>query len=136
MPNLAELKSQLLDDDKITDREVEIIKGHIERDGKLDLDDVKFLVQLLSEAKEVCPTFDELFFSTLRAVILEDGRITQDEQFYLLKMLYSEGQLRDSEREFLVDLRSELKETTPEFEQLCEVAQLAPVTDWCVGGKS
>ena len=37
MPNLAELKFQLLDDHKITDHEVKIIKDHIERDGTLDL---------------------------------------------------------------------------------------------------
>ncbi|NQT17509.1 MAG: TerB family tellurite resistance protein [Planctomycetes bacterium] len=135
MPNLYQLRAELLADERITDSEVEIIRDHIAEDGELDLDDVKFLVELLSDAREVCSAFDELFFPVLKEVILEDGRIGQDEQFYLLKMLYSDGHIRPSEKQFLVELSEEALEVTPEFEALCEEAFAAHPTNWDVGGR-
>ncbi len=135
MPNLYQLRSQLLEDECITDSEVQVIKDHICEDGQLDLDDVKFLVGLLCEAREVCEAFDEFFFPVLKAVILKDGRIGQDEQFYVLKMLYSDGKIRESEKQFLLQIRDEAKEVTPEFEVLCEEALSAHATNWDVGGR-
>ena len=79
------------------------------------MEDVKFLVELLSDAKEVCPAFDELFFPVLKEVILEDGRIGNDEQFYLLKMLYSDGHIRPSEKQFLAELAEEAEEMCEDF---------------------
>ena len=135
MSNLHKLRSELLEDGRITDSEVEVIQDHIHRDGRLDLDDVKFLIELLCEAREVCAAFDELFFPALKEVILEDGCIGQDEQFYVLKMLYSDGHIRESEKQFLLQLREEAKEVTPEFEALCEEAMGAHPTNWDVGGR-
>ena len=110
MASLRELQSALLEDGRITEPEVEVIRECIHRDGRLDMEDMKFLVELLSGAREVCPAFDELFFPALKQIILEDGRINQAEQFYLLKMLYSDGQVRPSEKQFLRELREELDE--------------------------
>ena len=93
--------------------EVQTIRDYIERDGKLDIDDVKFLVGLLSDADEVCAAFDDLFFPALKEVVLADGVIAPDEQFYLLKMLYSDGVIRENEKEFLRELRNEAKEVPP-----------------------
>lgn len=135
MANLAELKNELLTDGCITDREVALIQAQVEKNGQLDLDDVRFLVQLLSEAKEVCPSFDRYFFTTLKTIFLADGQIGQDEQYYLLKMLYADGILRDNERKFLEELRQELVTASPEFEAMCETAALASSTDWQLGGK-
>jgi hypothetical protein len=135
MGQLHELRSQLLRDRRITDDEVEIIRQHIREDGQLDLDDVKFLVELLSEAVEVSPEFDRLFFPVLKQVILQDGRIGQDEQFYLMKMLYSDGHLRDSERELLKELQREAEEVSPQFQAMCDEALQAHSTDWQLGGR-
>lgn len=135
MTKLYELQSQLLRDKKITNDEVGIIREYICEDNKLDMDDVRFLIELLSEADEVCPEFDELFFPVLKGVILQDGRIDTSEQFYLLKMLYSDGHVRDSEKRFLEELREEADELTPEFESLCATALTAAATDWDVGGE-
>ena len=100
------------------------------QDGKLDLEDMKCLVGLLSDAREVCPAFDELFFPALKEVVLEDGQIGLDEQFYLLKMLYSDGKIRPSETQFLLELRESVQDITPEFEALCETALTAHPTNW------
>ena len=135
MAGLHRLQSQLLNDGKITETEVDVIRDYIQQDGQLDLQDVKFLVGLLSEADEVCPEFDELFFPAFKEAVLEDGRIGQDEQFYLLKMLYSDGHIRQREKQFLQELRDEAREYPAEFEALCDEATAAHSTQWNVGGR-
>lgn len=130
MARLHEILQQSLEDRRITDAEVSVIREHIVADGNLDLDDVKFLVQLLSGADEVCPQFDELFFPVLKEVILENGRIDQSEVFYLLKMLYSDRVIRESELDFLRELRDEAAEVPAEFDELLETAAAAPARDW------
>ena len=135
MSRLRSLRSTVLQDRKITLDEVEVIRDCIRQDGKLDLDDVRILVELLTDATEVCREFDELFFPVLKEVVLADGRIGFDEQFYLLKMLYSDGHVRPSERLFLAELRREATETTPEFDALCETAARADDKNWDLGGR-
>ena len=135
MGRLHELREELLKDRKISESEVEVIRDYIREDGQLDLEDVKFLVELLSDAREVSPEFDALFFPVLKDVVLRDGRVGQDEQFYLLKMLYSDGQVRESERQLLRELYSEAAEHSPAFQALCQTAMQADPTDWNVGGR-
>jgi len=136
MANLYRLHAELLNDNKITDDEVAIINHQVESDGQLDLNDVKFLVGLLSSAEEVCPAFDDLFFPVLKDVLLADGKVTMDEHFYLLKMLYADGHVREQERQFLFELRGELDETTPEFDALCDQILTVPAKGWSLGGLS
>ena len=134
MANLNQLRSQLLNDRKITEKDVEVIRAHVWEDGCLDLSDVRFLVELLSDADEVCPEFDELFFPLLKRVVLADGRVGYDEQFYLLKMLYSDGHVRESERRFLQELLRDATEVAPELQALCDTALAADSRCWGVGG--
>ena len=135
MPNLEQrLQEEILEDGKISDYEVNVIRDYVHHDGHLNSDDVRFLVELLCQATEVTPAFDELFFAALKRIILEDGKIGANEQFYLLKMLYSDGEVRPSELEFLRELRSEAQEVTPEFEELCQTAFAADPLQWDVGG--
>ena len=134
MAQLHQLLAEHLNDQNITDDDVRIIRHAIEQDGKLDLEDVKFLVELLCQAKEVCPAFDDLFFPVLKEVLLQDGRIGADEQFYLLKMLYADGHVRPRELQFLEELRREASEVSPEFEQMYETAAKSSPKNWDVGG--
>ncbi len=135
MGRLLQFRDQLLRDRRITEDEVDLIRDFLQEDGKLDLDDVKLLVELTSEAIEVTPSFDDLFFPILKDVILADGRVGLDEQFFLLKMLYSNGRVRDREKQLLLELRRDAREVTPEFEALCEEALGATATGWSVGGR-
>lgn len=135
MSTLHQELARALEDRRITPNEVERIRKYIAADGRLDLQDVQFLVELLSGADEVCTEFDELFFPVLKEVLLADGRVGLDEQFYLLKMLYSDGEIRESERQFLRELREEALEVSPEFEELCETAFGAASKNWDVGGR-
>ena len=135
MAGLSHLRPRLINNGRIGDAEVVHIRDHILEDGQLDINDVRFLVELLSEATDVCPAFDALFFPVLKDVILSDGRIGQDEQFYLLKMLYSDGNVRESEKQFLRELRDEATDAPPEFHELCETAFASEATNWDVGGQ-
>lgn len=128
--NLIQIREELLADGKITVNEVEKIKRHMAENGALDIQDARLLVELMRDAKEVCSEFDALFFPCLREIILQDGRVGMDEQFILLQMLYSDGSVRECEKEFLQELYRDADEVTPEFKQLCLTALECPETDW------
>jgi uncharacterized tellurite resistance protein B-like protein len=132
---MQELQTELLQDGNITDQEVEVLREYLRQKGSLDMEDVKLLVDLLVNAREISPAFDEVFFPALKEVFLADGQILMNEQFYLLKMLYSDGKVRENEKQFLRELLAQVKEITPEFKDLCYEAFHAPETDWSLGGK-
>jgi len=111
------------------------IRARLYEDGRLDMDDVKLLTELYCGASDYCREFEELFFSVLEKVFLADGAIQPSEQFYLLKLLYSDREIRDREKRFLLDLRDKATQTTPEFEALCEEALQCHPTAWSVGGR-
>jgi hypothetical protein len=127
---LAKIKA----DGNIGDDEVVSIRERISADGQIDIDDVKLLVELYCDAENRCPAFDELFFSVLEQVFLADGQITPSEEFYLLKLLYSDREVREPEREFLRRLRRQLPVRSASFDSLFETAMEAPAKNWSVGG--
>jgi hypothetical protein len=128
---LAKIKA----DGNIGDDEVVSIRERISADGQIDIDDVKLLVELYCNAENRCPDFDELFFSVLEQVFLADGQITPSEEFYLLKLLYSDREVREPEREFLRRLRRQLPVRSASFDSLFETAMEAPAKNWSVGGR-
>ena len=135
MSQFYKLLSKIQADGGVTSDEVQPIREYLQADGSLDLDDVKILVELYCDADNRCPAFDELFFSVLEKVFLGDGQITPSEEFYLLKMLYSDREIREPEREFLRRLRKQLPQRSASFEALFDTAMDAPSTNWSVGGR-
>ena len=135
MPRYFELLSTTLANQKIDDDEVGTIRDQIYRDGQLDLDDVRLLIELYCEAREYPAAFETLFFDILKKVFLADGEVTPDEQYHLLKMLYSDRVIRSRELEFLRELKRESKHVSPEFDALCQNAFEAHPTNWSVGGR-
>ena len=135
MPRCFELLSTTLANQKIDDDEVGTIRDQIFRDGQLDLDDVRLLIELYCEAREYPAAFETLFFDILKKVFLADGEVTPEEQYHLLKMLYSDRVIRSRELEFLRELKRESKHVTPEFDALCQNAFEAHPTNWSVGGR-
>ncbi len=135
MSTFYEIVSTMLADKKIDDSEVPAIREHIHQDGRLDLDDVKLLVELYCGATEYCDAFEDLFFSVLEEVFLADGRIQPSEQFYLLKMLYSDRKITEREKAFLLNLKQSADHTTADFDALCDEALQAHPTEWSVGGR-
>ena len=134
MSKFHQFVSTTLADRRIDEPEVPLIRDYLYEDGRLDLEDVKLLVELYCGATDYCPAFEDLFFSVLEQVILADGDIHPGEQYYLLKMLYADREIRDREKDFLRKLKQSAKITTPEFEALCDEAFHAHPTAWSVGG--
>jgi hypothetical protein len=132
MSRLHEFVATTLADRQISDAEVSQIRQHLYADGELGLDDVKLLIELYCGTEEPSTTFSKLFFSVLEDVLLADGEISQSEQYYLLKMLYSDRVIRDTERDFLKKLRKKLSKRSPQFEELCQTALAAPNKNWTV----
>ena len=135
MPRFHEIVSTMLADRVIGDAEVSEIRQIINEDWKLDIEDVKLLVELYTQAEHRCQAFDDLFFSVLEQVIVEDGEVQPSEQYYLLKMIYSDREILPREREFLQRLRKLITRPSAEFEALCDTALAAPATNWDVGGR-
>jgi hypothetical protein len=67
--------------------------------------------------------------------VLEDGEIQPSEQFYLLKMIYSDRRITDRERSFLRKVSQAAAVHLPDFQTLCDHALAAPATNWDVGGR-
>ncbi len=132
MSRLHDFVATTLADRHISDAEVPLIREQLYADGELSHDDVKLLIELYCGSKEPSPSFSRLFFAVLDEVLLADGEISPSEQFYLLKMLYSDRVIRDPEREFLRKLRTKLPGRSPEFESLCQTALGAPNKNWIV----
>jgi hypothetical protein len=118
MSQLAELRSRLLADGKIDDEEVALVRKELFADGQIDRDEVEFLIAVRNEAREVCPAFEELFFTALKQNVLTDGSIDADEAAWLRKMLFADGKVDDAEKKFLQALKSEARQVSPEFQQL------------------
>ena len=135
MSQFYRLLESIQADRNITEDEILPIRDYINADGRLDLDDVKLLVELYCDADNRCAAFDELFFAVLEKVFLADGQISPSEEFYLLKMLYSDREIREPEREFLRKLRKQLPTRSASFEALFETAMNSPAKNWNVGGR-
>jgi len=134
MPGLYQLRDELLSDGRIAEAEVARIRAYVGEDGRLDGEDMRFLVELLSDAQEVSPAFEEYFYATLKEIILEDGVVSPAEQFYLMKMLYSDGVVRDTQSRFLCELYDEAKHKSPELAAKLETAAGCHDTQWQLGG--
>lgn len=125
----------VLADGTVDDQELDGIRQAVAFDGRLELDDVKLLVDLYCGARQRSAAFEELFFEVLEKVLLSDGEVDPAEQFYLLKMLYSDRVITERERQFLLRLKRKMRHVSPEFDALCDEALAAPATGWDVGGR-
>lgn len=122
MSQFHQLLEHIQADGRISEEEALLIGEHLVADGTVNNDDVKLLVELYCHTATRSPAFDKLFFSTLEGVFLADGQITPSEEFYLLKMLYSDRQVTQSERDFLQKLRQQVPHKSASFEALVQSA--------------
>jgi hypothetical protein len=134
MGRLNDFVATTIADRQVSDDELPLIRDQLYADGELTQDDVKVLIELYCGCDEPSPKFSRLLFSVLEEVLLADGEISPSEQYYLLKLLYSDRVVRDAERQFLKNLRAKLPRRSPEFEALYETAMGSPERNWSVGG--
>lgn len=115
MANLNELKKDLLSDGIIDVEEVETIKHKIYEDGKIDREEANFLFELNDAVtgKDNAPEWKELFIDAITAYVLEDEMspdvIDEDEADYLYEQINGDGQIDDTERALLENIKAKAK---------------------------
>ena len=115
MANLDELKKELLSDGIIDVEEVETIKHKIYEDGKIDREEANFLFELNDAVtgKDNAPEWKELFIDAITAYVLEDEMspdvIDEDEVNYLYEQINGDGQIDDTERALLENIKAKAK---------------------------
>lgn len=115
MANLDELKKDLLSDGIIDVEEVETIKHKIYEDGKIDREEANFLFELKDAVtgKDNAPEWKELFIDAITAYVLEDEMspdvIDEDEADYLYEQINGDGQIDDTERALLENIKAKAK---------------------------
>ena len=115
MANLDELKKNLLSYGIIDVEEVETIKHKIYEDGKIDREEANFLFELNDAVtgKDNAPEWKELFIDAITAYVLEDEMspdvIDEDEADYLYEQINGDGQIDDTERALLENIKAKAK---------------------------
>lgn len=115
MANLNELKKALLEDGIIDAEEVKTIKDVIYEDGKIDKEEADFLFELNDavSGKDNAPEWKGLFIDAITAYVLEDevspGEIDEDEAEYLYNQIKGDGQVDDTERALLENIKAKAK---------------------------
>ncbi len=117
----------ILADGKIDDAEVKMLRKHLWEDGKIDMEEVRFLIDLRNAAqkkakgkKPVNPKFEQLFFKAISENVLKDGSIDTREAKWLREMLFADGKIDPGEKKFLARLKKGAKKTSAEFDRLYE----------------
>ncbi len=123
--------STILADGKIDEAEVKALKKELYEDGQIDMDEVKFLIELRNVAQkkakakkeEVSPAFEKMFFKAIEDNVLKDGRIDEAEVKWMEQMLFADGKIDPNEKKFLESLKKKAKDNVHEsFNKLCEKA--------------
>jgi uncharacterized membrane protein YebE (DUF533 family) len=115
-------KALALADGRIDTKEATIIKNAIWADGKLDKSELEFLLDLKKSASGVVHEFNVMLFAALKAAVLADGEISDNEASWLRKFLYADGKIDNEEKKFLQELKQGAKSTSPGFDQLYKEA--------------
>jgi len=115
MANLEQLKKDLLADGIIDAEEVKTIKEVIYEDGKIDKDEADFLFELNDavSGKENAPEWKSLFIDAITSFMLEDevspNEIDDEEANYLYNQIKGDGQVDETERALLENLKAKSK---------------------------
>jgi len=103
-------KRVLVADGRICDTETSLMRRALLAGG-LDREEIGFVVRLKRVAITVHPSFDELVCEVLRAVVLADGRVSDDEAEWLRSIIFADGKVSEVERDFIIRLRAEVPQS-------------------------
>lgn len=113
-----------LADGKIDATEVKVIKKALYEDGKIQQQEVEFLIDLRSLAQKkakgrsLAPAFENFFFKALQDSVLDNNYISPKEASLLRKAIYADGKVEDSEKRFMKRLKTAAGKTSPQFDRL------------------
>jgi uncharacterized tellurite resistance protein B-like protein len=118
----------ILADGVIDDNEVKILKKELYADGKIDKEEVDFLIELRNKAQKkaaggnLSDAFEKFFFKAVQDNVMADGKIDTEEARWLRTMLYADRKIDENEKKFLAKIKKAATSTSPEFDRLYEQA--------------
>jgi hypothetical protein len=115
-----------LSDGVIDDSEVKVLKQELFNGGKIDKQDVNFLIELRGTAQKrakskgvtVNPAFEKLFFQAVEANAITKGKIDTPEARWLRSVLFADKRIDANKKRFLNKLKKTAKKTSPAFDKL------------------
>ena len=118
----------LLADGVIDETEVKVLRKELWADGKIDREEVEFLIDLRNLAqkkakakkKKLKSAFEKLFFKAVEENVLADGTVDDEEARWLRAMLFADKKIDANEKKFLARLKKGAKSTSPAFDKLYE----------------
>lgn len=115
MKTLDQLKTEILADGVIDANEVIELKTVLYEDGVIDKNEAEFLFELNDavSGKSNHPSWGELFVEAITSFLLEDenspGEIDHDEAIWLQNKLSADGQIDETEKALLLNLKNKAK---------------------------
>jgi uncharacterized tellurite resistance protein B-like protein len=111
MSTLKELKKSILADGVIDEVEVKQLREVLYADGKIDKEEADFLFELNDavSGKANHSSWETFFVEAISAYLLEDGEIDEKETQWLLVKIQGDGQLDETEKALLANLKSKAK---------------------------
>lgn len=111
-------KAAILADGSIGEREFHFLVRQFADDGVISKDELEFLLELRNEAKSAVPQFHQFVFRVVKALILKDGNISDEEALWLRKLILADHVIQRNEVAFLQELKDEARSVGPEFLKL------------------
>lgn len=111
-------KFAILADKRIDTREVNILREALFADNKINQSELEFLKELRNEATSYVKAFTDLYIEAIKARMLEDGKIKNDEAKWLRNAIFADGKIDEDEKRMLEELKTEAQETSPAFDEL------------------
>lgn len=112
MKTLAELKNEILADGIIDANEVKELETVLFADGKIDEEEATLLFELNDavSGKDNDSSWSDLFVKAISSYVLDDensnGEIDEQEAKWLYDKIKGDGQIDDTERELLNNLKA------------------------------
>lgn len=124
MKSLEQLKTELLADGVIDATEVKELETVLYADGKIDTDEAEFLFDLNNavSGKSNHASWETLFIKAITSYLLEDetstGEIDIDEAEWLYNKIKRDGQIDETEKNLLLNLKKQSKNFPSNLESL------------------
>jgi hypothetical protein len=116
----------IMADGVIADDEIKILRKELLADGKIDKDEITFLVNLRNSAQKkakaknvaVNPKFEKFFADAVKNYLLADGVIDAREADWLRGVIFADKKVDASEKKLLTDLKKSARSVSPKFDKL------------------
>jgi hypothetical protein len=115
---LRKMEQDVLANGRIDGPELEVLRGQLYVNGKIDRASADFLVGLHKRVQHLTPAFEHFYYQAIKDHILADGWIDGEQTAWLRRLLFANGKIDDQERKLLHELKGEANQLSHEFEVL------------------